>query len=112
MQEIYEAQRNYFKENEQYLALEPWPRTVSELSPEAIPWRTKKRVPVHFDKLNWAPPGDVTGTYWVEVSEDGTSFTVFGAIDEDGDGKAAVFNFTKAKSGKWRSMRVTPEGIY
>ena len=56
--------------------------------------------------LGWAPDGDVRGTYWVEVS--GYDFTVYGAIDADGDGVPAIYTATKSIN----PVLTTPDDVY
>lgn len=61
----------------------PVPRPVEGLTKGSVPWRPGSG----FDTLGWSPDGEVRGTYWVELSPQGTDFTVHGAIDIDGDGE-------------------------
>ena len=76
------AEMGYHAAFDEYVAVEPHPRRPEFLGKESAPWRGNK----DFDELGWAPDGDVRGTYWVEVSPDGSDFTVFGMGDMDGDG--------------------------
>jgi len=113
LQGIAVAERAYHAEHDSFLAVNPWPRTVESLSQEAVRWRTKDGGSEGFDTIGWAPEGDLRSTYWVELSEDGSSFTVFGAIDEDGDGEAAVFKaLFRPQEPKIETVRVTAADVY
>ena len=51
-----------------------------------------------FDDLGWAPYGQLRGTYWVELSPDGSDFTVHGVCDVDGDGDPAHYTATRTEN--------------
>lgn len=75
---------------DEYLAMPPAPRAKEALDTKAVAWPSG----TEWDKLGWRPDGDVSGTYWVEVSADGQHFTVHGMQDADGDGKPAHWTAT------------------
>ena len=95
---IYEA--NF----DRYIPIQAHPRALEALNGDAVPW-TKGS---DFDTLGWAPDGHVRGTYWVEIAEDGTDFTIWGAIDLDANGEAALFQATKTTP----PTKVTRENTY
>jgi hypothetical protein len=89
---ILTAELAYKADYNAFVAIEQWPRPVTELSREAVPWRPKSGSSEGFDQIGWKPDAETTmGTYWVELSSDGKSFTVFGALDSDGDGVPARY---------------------
>jgi len=51
-----------------------------------------------WDALAWAPDRLARGVYWIEASEDGSDFTVWGMIDVDGDGEPAVYSATSTQA--------------
>ncbi len=53
-----------------------------------------------FDELGWMPDGQVRGTYWVVVLEDGSDFEVHGVCDVDSDGQQAHYVATREESGR------------
>lgn len=69
----------------------PAPRAVDQLTKAAVPWAPN----AGFEKVGWAPDGEVRGAYWVEVAADGSDFAVYGAIDADGDGVPVIYRATK-----------------
>lgn len=75
-----------------FVALPAWPRPPEATDEEATPWSSHPA----WDTVGWAPDGPVYGSYWVERSEDGTDFTVFGVQDIDGDGEKAWYTATKS----------------
>lgn len=75
---------------DQYLPMPAAPRPKEALDTKAVAWPTGSP----WDQLGWRPEGDVRGTYWVEVSEDGQHFTVHAMEDADGDGKPAHWTAT------------------
>ncbi len=78
-----------------FLAIpEPVPRVVDELDSESVEWP----LGTPFDELGWMPSGRVRGTYWVEVSADGSDYTVHGMCDLDEDGQRAHYTATKSIS--------------
>lgn len=78
------------------------PRDVWMLDGNPYPWMGDDC----WRELGWAPDGDVRGTYWVEVS--GYDFTVYGAIDADGDGVPAIYTATRSIN----PVLTTPENVY
>ncbi len=72
----------YHAEHGVYPTVPAAPRPLSEMDGEAVEWTGGPE----WESIGWAPDGEVRGVYWVEVSEDGASFTVYGAADLDGDG--------------------------
>ena len=106
---IVTAQRAHHAKHDKYLPVAPWPRTQAELSVKPIPW-VQEGVKSPFEDLGWAADGNQMGTYWVEVSKDGSTFTVFGALDADGDGVPATYKTNPAD--KHKVERETAEGIY
>jgi hypothetical protein len=113
LQGIALAERAYHAEYDTYLAVDPWPRAVGALTPETVRWRTKDGGSEGFDTIGWGPDGEVRATYWVELTEDGRFFTVFGAIDEDGDGEAAVFKaLLRPYKPGIETVRITPADVY
>ncbi len=82
---IFIAELGYEAAFDAFVAAEPAPRRVEQLSAEPLDWVGNES----FNNLGWRPDGPVRGTWWVEVTPDGESFTVYGAIDEDGDGVPA-----------------------
>ncbi len=79
--------------NDTYLAVpEPVPLDTVMIGEQLVPWPSG----TPFDELGWMPDGDVRGTYWVEVSDDGLDFTVHGMCDVDGDGDPAHYTATKS----------------
>jgi len=75
-----------------YLAIpEPVPLDPLMLSDRPVDWPSG----TGFDELGWEPVGSVYGTYWVEVSSDGSDFTVHGLCDVDGDGDPAHYTATR-----------------
>ena len=50
-----------------------------------------------WDRLGWAPDGQVRGVYWVEASEDGEDFMVWGMTDIDGDTAPALYSATSTE---------------
>jgi len=87
-----------------YLPAEATPRPVTELNGKQVEWMAGSA----FDKLGWHPDGKVRGTYWVEITEDGTNFKVYGAIDIDGDGVPAIYTATK----EYNTTMETPPTVF
>lgn len=86
------AQLAYDAAFDTFLAIpEPVPLDPLMLGDRAVDWPDGTK----FDELGWSPYGQVRGTYWVEVSADGTDFTVHGLCDIDGDGDPAHYTATK-----------------
>ncbi len=77
---------------DEFVPVRAHPRRPEHLGKEPVPWHGNP----DFEMLGWAPDGDVRGTYWVEVSPDGSDFTVFGMGDMDGDGVPALYTATKS----------------
>lgn len=103
LNEIYTAELAYDAAFDEFVPAEPAPRPLNALTAEPIPWVGS----TGFNTLGIRPDGLVRGTWWVEVSPDGSSFTVYGAIDEDGDGKPAQIKREKDHEIE----RLTPEGV-
>ena len=82
----------YEAESLDFVALPAWPRPPEATDEEKMPWSAHPA----WDAVGWAPDGPVHGSYWVERSEDGTDFTVFGVQDIDGDGAKAWYTATKS----------------
>ena len=80
------AQEDHRDRTGHYLALPPAPRPLGLLSTRAVHWVGGPG----WDDLDFAPAGDLRGTYWVEVDEGG-QVRVHGAIDGDGDGDPALW---------------------
>ena len=59
---------------------------------EAVHWTPAPA----WQQLGWMPDGDVRGVYWVDVSADGSDFTVHGLSDVDGDGVHGEYTATKS----------------
>lgn len=70
---------------DEFLAMPPAPRPKEGLDTKKVAWPSG----TPWDQLGWRPEGEVSGTYWVEVSADGQHFTVHGMQDADGDGTPA-----------------------
>jgi len=88
-----------------YLAIpEPVPLAPLMLSDRPVDWPSG----TGFDELGWEPGGSVNGTYWVEVSPDGSDFTVHGMCDVDGDGEPAHYTATR----NTRATLETMNGVY
>lgn len=100
---IYTAEMAYEAAFDEFVAVEPAPRRLDQLSAEPLPWPGSEG----FNQLGWRPDGPVRGTWWVEVTPDGSSFTVWGAVDEDGDGVPATAR--RVKGGELQ--RMTPPEV-
>jgi len=61
-----------------------------------------------WERLGWAPDGQVRGAYWVEVSADNRSFTVWAIGDTDGDGEIAIYLATDADGAR----PLTPNDVW
>ena len=88
----------------QPIATDAWPREVSALDGEAIPWQAGSG----FDVLGWAPDGATRGVYRVDVDPAGADFTVHGWMDLDQDGNYA--HATASKSS--HVVLVTPDDVF
>lgn len=94
----------YKQESGNYLAIEAYP---PDPSPEGQLW--DREGSGAFRTLGFEPmTGTVYGSYWVELSDDGTSFTAFATSDIDGDGVRATFAATNEKDPE----RLTPEDVF
>lgn len=60
-----------------------------------------------WQELGWAPDGAVRGVYWVDVSADGSDFTVHGLSDVDGDFVQAEYTATKSVNATFLSRNDT-----
>jgi len=80
------------------------PRELWMLDGNPYPWSGGEC----WEMLFWTPDGDVRGTYWVEVNGYHTDFTVYGAIDADGDGVPAIYTATKSIN----PVLTTPDDVY
>lgn len=86
------AEMAYFAAFDRYLPVpEPVPVDPLMLSGSTTPWPSGTA----FDDLGWSPDGVVRGTYWVEVSGDGQSFTAHAMSDLDLDGEPAHYIATE-----------------
>ena len=86
---LYDLQAAHFANEHAFVALPPAPRAPDDLDKSPVPW-----VPGEPWESFFTPDGPIRGAYWVEVSEDGASFTIHGMIDADGDGERAHFTRT------------------
>ena len=86
------AEMAYHAVFDTYVATEPAPRTEWTTDKNPVSWTSGP----DWQQLGWEPDGQVRGAYWVEVSPDGSDFTVFGAADIDGDGSIAVYTATRS----------------
>ncbi len=95
----------YYKETHaRKLAIEPYPA-----APSAVARTWENEASGGFDTLGVTPMGtSVYGSYWVEVSEDGQTFTAHGAADIDGDGVRASYAATHEKGPEL----VTPKDVF
>ena len=100
---IYEAQ--LARADQGYLALPVAPRDPGALNGERVsfqplgPWA---------ELLGAEDAGDLRGTYWVDLSADGSAFIVHGLIDSDGDGIPA--HFRRSLGGE--TEQLTPDEVY
>jgi len=82
---------------------DPVPLDPLMLGPNGVDWPSD----TPFRDLGWEPYGQVRGTYWVDLSTDGTDFTVHGMCDVDGDAEPAHYTATKSISATletWSSV--------
>ena len=88
--EIYAAMVHHKASHNGFLELKPAPRSIDALTADPVEWNA----PRVWESLDWSTTKRLHGVYWVELLEDGASFTVHGACDSDGDGIAAHFSRT------------------
>ena len=84
LKNIAEAQMLRGKNGESYISATLYPATNSRV-PQ--PW--VKSDSGNFKELDWTPPSEVVGMYWIDTNENG--FDAKGIIDADGDGQFATY---------------------
>lgn len=67
MRALITAERAYDAAFDQWIATEPNPVQPVQVDGTRHSWGR----PDDFDTLGWAPDGDVTGSYWITVSDEG-----------------------------------------
>jgi len=82
----------------------PVPRAEAELDAKTVAWPEGTA----FDKLDWAPAGNVAGVYWIELTNGGEGFVAHGVIDADGDGVPAHYTAARDEEAK----AITSEGVF
>ncbi|MCP4870413.1 MAG: hypothetical protein GY898_17045 [Proteobacteria bacterium] len=97
-------QKAHWAEHDTYVALPPAPRGLDALDGDGIDWVSTPE----WEAFGWSPDGQVRGVYWVEVSEDGQSFTVYGTADLDGDGIPCRYQATDSQGAE----ALTPPGVF
>jgi len=90
------AQTSYEIMNDVYIAVQPYPKKDSDPSPQK--WEASESGA--FSKLEFTPPTEVRGTYWVDVVDDGKDFRATGIIDLNGDGTYTTYVATKDEKPK------------
>lgn len=94
------AELAWLTDNGSALALEASPRAVEGLDRAPVAWVAAG----NWIQLGWSPADErVKGTYWVETTEDGKGFTVYGAVDLDGDGTPARCRATRDLPASWET---------
>ncbi len=100
---IKNAEMNYDAAFDEFIPARPAPRPSHVLGKNAVRWTGSQG----FDKLGWAPDGEVRGTYQVDTLGC-CDFIVTGMIDVDGDGNPAIYTATKSIN----TVMVTPNSVY
>ena len=83
---------------------DPVPLDPLMVGPQAVSWPAG----TPFDDLGWEPSGTVRGTYWVEVTPDGSDFTVHTVADLDGDGISCRYMATRHE----RAAMISESWVY
>ncbi|NOY26180.1 MAG: hypothetical protein GXP62_09945, partial [Oligoflexia bacterium] len=104
MEGIARAQEVQLSAHGSYLALPAAPRSAQEADPEAVAWQMAG----DWASLGWTPdPSTTAAVYWVEIGDDGTSYTVHAETDLDGDGQRAHY----VRTSQAPVRRTTPDGV-
>jgi len=96
------SQLAYYQQYGSYVECTPYPRHPGKATQQ---WETHQSG--GFQVIDWAPYGDVRGSYSVSLSEEG--FTVMGISDVDGDGVYATYIATKEQEAE---KPQTPRDVY
>jgi len=92
---------------DEFVSVEPTPRTPHELNGEAVPWRTNAGLEkIGFSLEQHLGRTEVVGSYKVVATDKG--FTITGTSDIDGDGIRATFVATESEPVKM----TTPDDVY
>jgi len=94
----------YEVEHGVYPSAEVAPRGLGDLNGDRVAWD----VSPEWTAMGWEADGKVRGVYWVEVSEDGLSFAVYGAADVDGDGIPCRYQATESDA----ALALTPPTVF
>ncbi len=107
------AERGYDAAFDEFVPCALAPRAMQALDSEPVDWND----PEDFNRLGWAPDGQVRGSYQVIVTPPsdrsayaraGADFTVHGYGDIDGDGRPSHYTATKSVN----TLMVTDRDIF
>ena len=104
LKSIKTSQIQYESDFDVYVRVAPYPSTPTKTTQQWVKNRSGG-----FVTLNWAPDGDVRGSYWVDIAPNGQNFTATGISDVDGDGVYATYIATKSESP---NTPITPANVY